>query len=580
MNFLELLKEGRVEDFKEKYGRKFSPNHLNKITGAVPMKYLEWVGKVIDDVNFDENIQKLVDGINKFEKISTNLPLTDINQYKSLDQLLKGLSDYENKPRRDFKQVKGGIVVYDDGRYFVVNPSDHETSCYYGKGTKWCTAADSAHHFNQFNDDGKLFYILDRSKPTNDPTYKVALLKKFDGNETFYDAKDDPFNASKAKILFGTDVYDTIMGSVNDYLQQEFSEQLKIFADKESAKKEKERIEKLRQRRILLEREAAAQLRRDNFEWELGPDCPEVGLKAHALLKSLDDLGEVEARTSEDNQEISKIKTQIEGLQNEGGDNTEEIEELEQELEELINKIDVYNVIPIGSYYDTTEFEVINSAVDGNTYAVGDEGEIDSSAYESVEGLVDDIGYEGFSRNFVMNYLDTDAIESAAEDIYNQDVYNCPECYLSEDQRMLSREQESEIDRLENRAEKLKATIEQLKKEKAQHDNELIDEKIEELTDLIDEIETEIEEIRNDPDGDWPDDLLEEAIKYRVSEAMDDPEAFLNETGFSFSDYIDKDEFIKAVIDEDGYAHTLARYDGSADEVSVNGVSFYVMRID
>jgi hypothetical protein len=580
MNFLELLKEGRVEDFKEKYGRKFSPNHLNKITGAVPMKYLEWVGKVIDDVNFDENIQKLVDGINKFEKISTNLPLTDINQYKSLDQLLKGLSDYENKPRRDFKQVKGGIVVYDDGRYFVVNPSDHETSCYYGKGTKWCTAADIAHHFNQFYDDGKLFYILDRSKPTNDPTYKVALLKKFDGNETFYDAKDDPFNASKAKILFGTDVYDTIMGSVNDYLQQEFSEQLKIFADKESAKKEKERIEKLRQRRILLEKEAAAQLRRDNFEWELGPDCPEVGLKAHALLKSLDDLGEVEARTSEDNQEISKIKTQIEGLQNEGGDNTEEIEELEQELEELINKIDVYNIIPTGSYYDTTEFEVINSSVDGNTYAVGDEGEIDSSAYESVEGLVDDIGYEGFSRNFVMNYLDTDAIESTAEDIYSQDVYNCPECYLSEDQRMLSREQESEIDRLENRAEKLKATIEQLKKEKAQHDNELIDEKIEELTDLIDEIETEIEEIRNDPDGDWPDDLVEDAIKNRVSEAMDDPEAFLNETGFSFSDYIDKDEFIKAVIDEDGYAHTLARYDGSADEVSVNGVSFYVMRID
>jgi len=580
MNFLKLLKEGKVEDFKEKYGRKFSPDHFNKITSSVPKKYLEWVGKVIDDVNFDENIQKLVDGINKFEKHSTNLPLTDINQYKSLDQLLKGISDYENKPRRDFKQVKGGIVVYDDGRYFVVNPSDHETSCYYGKGTKWCTAADSDIHFKQFNEDGKLFYILDRSKPTNDPTYKVALLKKFDGNETFYDAKDETFNVSNAKILFGTDVYDKIMGSVNDYLKQEFSEQLKIYGDKELAKKEKERIEKLRQRRILLEKEVAAQLRRDNFEWELGPDCPEVGLKAHALLKSLDDNGEVEVRTSEDNQEISEIKTQIEGLQNEGGDNTEEIEELEQELEELINKIDVYNIIPTGSYYDTTEFEVINSSVDGNTYAVGDEGEIDSSAYESVEQLVDDIGYEGFSRNFVMNYLDTDAIEGTAEDIYNQDVYNCPECYLSEDQRMLSREQESEIDRLENRAEKLKATIEQLKKEKAQHDNELIDEKIEELTDLIDEIETEIEEIRNDPDGDWPDDLLEEAIKDRVSEAMDDPESFLNEMGFSFSDYIDKDEFIKAVIDEDGYAHTLARYDGSADEVSVNGVSFYVMRID
>jgi hypothetical protein len=44
--------------------------------------------------------------------------------------------------------------------------------------------------------------------------------------------------------------------------------------------------------------------------------------------------------------------------------------------------------------------------LDNREYAVGDEDEIISSCKDYVEQLIDDIGYEGFSRGFAENYID------------------------------------------------------------------------------------------------------------------------------------------------------------------------------
>ena len=83
---------------------------------------MDWVGKNLDAINFEEGLQKLSQGLQKFDKVSTNLPITDLYQYKNVGQLLSALSEYESRQRREVKKVEGGNVVYDDGRFFVVNP--------------------------------------------------------------------------------------------------------------------------------------------------------------------------------------------------------------------------------------------------------------------------------------------------------------------------------------------------------------------------------------------------------------------------------------------------------------------------
>jgi predicted nucleic acid-binding Zn-ribbon protein len=587
MDFLKLIKEGRVEDFKSKYGQKFLPANADRIVANVSPKFLNWVGKTFDAINFEENFVKLVAALKKFEKISSNLPKTDINQYGGLSELLSSLSEYENKSRRSVKKVQGGNVVYEDERFFIVNPLTHEASCYYGKGTKWCTAADSNHQFNQYNQDGKLFYILDKSLPTNDPFYKVALLKKFEGDMTFYDAQDNSIKGGK--WIAPGEKFDTIVAAIDKYLESEYAEQLKIWRDKELAKKEKERLYRLSVQRILRQREEEAQERRVENEWALGPDCPEEGIKAHALLNWLVDNNEVEVLTNEDRAEIQRLQSEIEELQSEY-DNSEdvrtdlldEISDLEDEIESLSdNKIDVYNIIPVGTHYDTTEFEVINSDVDGRRYAVGDEDEMQSSSYEAVERLVDDIGYEGFNASFARSYIDTDAVVSHAEETYENDVMENPDAYFDDDDRMLSDEQQEKIEILKQKTEKTKIYIQKIEAElDGTDDDEAIEEKIEELNELIEEYIQEIEEIEENPEGDFPRDMIDEKVEDLVSEVRRDPEWYMNDFGLDWEYYIDKDEFIQGVIDTDGYGHSLGTYDGNADEVRVNDQLFYVMRID
>ena len=587
MDFIKLIKEGRVEDFKSKYGQKFTPENADRIVANVSPKFLNWIGKTFDSINFNSNFQDLVLKLREFDKISSNLPKTDINSYKNLTELYQALNDYANRPRREARKVEGGNVVHEDDRFFVVNPLTQEASCYYGKGTKWCTAADSNHQFNQYNQDGKLFYILDKSLPTSDPFYKVALLKKFNGDMTFYDAKDETIKGGK--WIAPGEKFDMIVAAIDKYLESEYSEQLKIWRDKDLAQKEKQRLERLRIQRVLREREEEAQERRVEGEWSLGPDCPEEGLKAHALLNFLTDNNDVEAWTNEDRAEVLRLQNEIERLQSEY-DNSEdvitdlldEISDLEDEIESVSeNKIDVYNIIPTGTHYDTTEFEVINAGLDDRRYAVGDEDEMQSSSYEAVEQLIDDVGYEGFNASFARAYIDTDAVVSYAEDTYEDDVRENPDEYFDDSERMLSDEQQEKIDILNGRIEKTEGYIVRLKEQLDGTDNdESIEEKIEEMEGLTIEYSDEIEEIEGSPEGDFPDDLIDDKVQELVSDVRSDPESFMNDHGLDWEHYIDKDEFIQAVIDEDGYGHTINTYDGSSDEIRVNDQLFYVMRID
>ena len=584
MNFLEIIKEGRDEDFKIKYGQKFSPEIINRIISKVTPKFLQWTGKVLDSINFEDNFLKLTNALNFFEKISTNLPKTDINQYQTLEELITTITNYEGKSRRNVKKVQGGNVVYDDGKYFVVNPLNHDASCYYGKGTKWCTAAETDTHFKKYNEDGKLFYIIDKSKPTNDPNYKVALLRKFDGEKLFFNVKDEQI---KNGWVIGSEILKKILSNITGYLQQEFPEQIKIFTDKELAKKEKQRLERLReQQRVQLLRNDA-QERRDENEWALDGNIPQEGLKAHALLKYLVDDEGISVLDNNDRADIQRIKDKIETLNAEYNadedpnvDILSQIESLEDELDNYSDYIDVYHIIPTGQFYDTTEFEVIDSSVSNNKYAVGDDGEMQSSCYEYVENLIDDIGYEGFNDSFVRQFLDTDSIISYAEDVYDSDVRDNPSSYFEDSERMLSNEQEEKIEILKKRIENIERTIEHLKEQMDGENDDMIQEKIDELNEVSEEHSTEIEEIEEDPEGDFPEELIEDKVDELVSDARRDPEGFMETFGLSWSHYVDKDEFIQGVIDADGYGHTINSYDGSADEVYVNDELFYVMRID
>ena len=331
--------------------------------------------------------------------------------------------------------------------------------------------------------------------------------------------------------------------------------------------------------------------RRNEKEWELGPDCPEEGLKAHALLEWLLSNGDVEVRTPEDENKISSLKTYLEELEERKdeleskdediSDITTLITDTEEELEELENKIDVYNIYPSGSHYDMDRFEVLHPDLEGRGYAVGTESETKESAYDRVESMLDEIGFEGFSKTFVQQHIDEDEVKEHARDWFGQEVFNNPESYLDDSKRLLSYNQENEIVVMRRRIEQLKEQVEYFENLEIENEQEgLFSSKIEEIQVIISDFEYEISEIENDPQGEFPDSVIEEKIDDLVDEVGYDPMNYLEDYGLNYEDFIDKESFIKDVVDTDGYGHTLNPYDGNADEIKIQDQTFWIMRID
>jgi hypothetical protein len=467
----------------------------------------------------------------------------------------------------------------------VVSPKTHKSSCYFGSGTKWCTAASDSGHYDRYNQDGKLFYFVSKTKPTSDPTYKVALLKKFDGTETYYNAPDDSFRTG---WIFGTEKLEKILSRINSYISTTFADQLKIWNDNELAEKERQRLNREANERAQRGQLARAEQRRQTNEWDL-EDTDDVGLRANALFKYLVSIDNLQELTPENKSEIARIENEITRLQAEydndeevRGDLLDEISELEDKLGELDELTDVYTLLPAQyGHYGLTQFENI---VDGTEWAVGNESEMEEASREAVESLIDDIGIEGFNPSFIENHIDEDGVESYIRDFFNHDVYDSPESYLDDDDKEISSSQKQEIAEL--RQEEIELDTERDELNSDDFEEDYIEQRTSEIETRLLEIQDEIEEINNNPDGDYDEEAIEKAIDDKVSEYTGNIESFVsNFIGIDYvqwirdHDFIDKDAFIESIVDADGYGISLNSYDGDVNEEVVDGRTYYIIRV-
>ena len=181
--------------------------------------------------------------------------------------------------------------------------------------------------------------------------------------------------------------------------------------------------------------------------------------------------------------------------------------------------------------------------------------------------------------------MDEDAIVSHAEDVYNQDLYDNPESYFDDDDRMLDRSQIDEINSIKSKIERLRKNQTELSDmldnmdDPSDEMSDEIAEKINGIDEVIDELKEEISNIEEDPQGDFPEEIIDEKLQDLLNDVKKDPESYLENYGLTAEYFIDKDSFVQGVIDSDGYG-MLSSYDGTYEMVRVKGIEFYVMRID
>jgi len=538
MKFINIiLSEGRRDDFVNKYRNKFSNEELKKIIMlsqnlSPNNKFLMFLGNVMPTQNFDENLSKAQKAIESFIKYQQALEEKDINKYQSLEDIIQAIDAHENKVRRKVKEVEGADVVYEDDRFTVVTPKTHKASCYYGAGTKWCTASmNGDSHFNNYNVDGKLFYFIDKKGKSNDRFYKVALLQKYDGDKTYYDAPDKSFSSG---WILGTEEYQKIQKVIDEYIANNFSREVEIFKDKEKARLERERIRQQQQAQMRARRLRSAEQRKENDEWNLEDNDDVQAEMANAVYNIIQDSYGVVVGEDED----------------------------------------IYNLLPAEySHYGLPTFEWMGEDDQGLVMAVGSWDQVYEAAKEYTQNLWNDMGSEAFSKSFVENYIDEDSIRSYFEDVFENDVRYSPESWFDDEDLPLSNEQISEIAKLEEEKETLDEII-------ANHDDVYTDVEIELAEDRFQEIEDEIDRINSNPEGEPTEDMIENIVSSLVDEKMYDVVNSMNEYGMEIDEYVDVDRLIEDVVDMDGVGQALSSYDGDEHEEHINGTWYHAIRVE
>lgn len=315
-------------------------------------------------------------------------------------------------------------------------------------------------------------------------------------------------------------------------------------------------------------------------EWDINnPNITKVGLYVNAALRYVLSNIDAEQKSNEDIDRIEQIKVQLESDDISDSDKVS----LEEELEELESKVNVYDFTEDGDYYDMIRFKFNSPNHEDMEIAVGTESEINDSAIEYTKQLIEDNGLEGFKRNFIEQYLDTDAIVNRVMEIIEDDIYYSPESYLSESDRDLSAEQEEDVEILNEKIIDLQSIITALtnKIEETTDDN-LIDKynnRIGKVQDIIDGLNNQKDEIIDSPEGYYKDELIQRAIAGRREDVERNTEYYVDDFNLDIKDFIDMDALVEGVVETDGYG-IVASYDGDYDVYNVNGIDLYVVRID
>ena len=543
MSLSKVLLEGRREEFLTKYKSKFNNNDIKKIfllsrELSSNQKFLNFLGKVIAPESLNDDLIKSKIAIERFIKFQKNLEQKDINQYNTLKDISDAIENHENKVRRDVKKINGADIIYEDDRFTVISPKTHDASCYYGAGSKWCTAAKSSEtHFQTYNRDGKLFYFLDKKAKSGSRFYKVALLQKFDGNQTFFDAPDKSF---KTGWILETPEFEKINNVIQKYMYSEYENEIELFKDKVKAKQEVERLrirdDRMRRERLLRQMNDI----RERDAWN--PDTNE-----------LDDIGR-------------NANAVMSGLRN------------EWLVGEIGEDEDIYNLIPeTNNFYpgEILSFKWVGENQTDSEYIVGEWDDIYELAKSRLSDLIDDIGLiDSFNEDYLMNYVDADSVARYFEDWYDDYVRGEWESIFDKDELPLSTEQKK-------RHEELDQEIEELYRKTRDTDSlPYSSDERGEIYDKIEVLEEERDEIIENPEGEPTEEMIEKKVDEFISEVRSNPQDFIKEHELDIEQFLNKDEIIEDAVDTDGVGHTISHYDGIEYDITIDGRDYYVFRTD
>lgn len=202
-----LLIENRVDFLYDKYVKldQVEEEIFQELKASDPTSNKEYLGWLLQiymlDNLLEEDFYKAQEDLTLFHKIKNRLPEEDKNLYSLVTVQEKYFDTYEGKTTEKVRNVKklkvdslnklyaliksytenveqqkiniildyieknkkDVRVAYQDSNWLVVVPLNEQQACFFGGGTRWCTASKNNSQFNYYNKQGHLLININKN---------------------------------------------------------------------------------------------------------------------------------------------------------------------------------------------------------------------------------------------------------------------------------------------------------------------------------------------------------------------------------------------------------------------------------
>lgn len=171
--------------FVQQYNNALPGGNIKEIAKTNPEKVLDylltWIerGDPTPNKEYSQSIAKMYsNGLSKLEDVASTLadylakfdklkrrkkiqpPRNDFNRYKDLESFYDVVDEYPDEEEVKPEVKQNAQELYRDSKLIVTVPQDVQAACYYGQGTRWCTAGKNNNMYDYYTKGNRPLYVI------------------------------------------------------------------------------------------------------------------------------------------------------------------------------------------------------------------------------------------------------------------------------------------------------------------------------------------------------------------------------------------------------------------------------------
>ena len=147
------------------YVEKGDPTPNKEYSQSIAKMYSNGLSKMEDVVS------TLADYLVKFDKLKRKKkiqpPRNDFNRYRDLESFYDVVDEYPEEEEAKPEVKQNAKELYRDSNLIVTIPQDVQAACYYGQGTRWCTAGKNNNMYDYYTKGNRPLYIIIPRQPAH-----------------------------------------------------------------------------------------------------------------------------------------------------------------------------------------------------------------------------------------------------------------------------------------------------------------------------------------------------------------------------------------------------------------------------